>query len=711
MVMWFGATTLEVTPMKLERIVTCLWSSMLAFLLSFASIACLATAFEMAVDMKAMVLCCVIAAAVSSVCYSLPLGAVPLGGAALAAGFLWRNGQLLNSVEALLFRLSRQYNKAYEWKVIRWSTNTADEMELMLTLALCMLGVLIAMVAAWTVCRRKPTTPAILFSLLPLFLCLVVTDTVPSLPWLYFLLLGIGMLLLTGTVRRQDEEQGNRISAVIALPVALALLILFAACPQDRYRGQEAAKHMVDTVINMEPFRSILENFSESGTTGTSIDGRSVNLKTVGVRLETRSEILRVNTERSGTLYLRGRALDAYDGVTWTDSGENASVLNWPVSGEWQTDEIVITTRYAHRMMYLPYYVTSRDLQYVGVGMENESKLSQYSFTCRPMADESVYRALYPTADTEMKSEWSWALLRQFLHLSDSTKNWAEPLAREITNGIKSPYHKALAIGDYVKNTAVYDTNTRRMPSRETDFAKWFLEDSDTGYCVHFATAATVLLQAAGIPARYVTGYMAPLSESLMTVVRAEDAHAWAEYWLPGYGWTILEATPAAGTEPTTTATTQQTQQPDQTDPTQPETTGDAAQTTKPVTQKPGGTNPGAKADLTIVWVLLGIALLIGAAEGQRGLRLYLRRRRKQKSTPNQLALLCWQEAVALANRLSERPPQELLELAMMAKFSQHTVTEEHIAQFEGYLADARQRLKKRGIFRRLWDRLVLVLY
>ena len=669
--------------MKIEKIVSGMWSCMLAFLLSFASVACLATAFEMTVDLKLIVLCCVIAAAVSSACYTLPLGAVPIGGVALAAGFLWRSGELLSCVEALLFRLSRQYNKAYDWKVIHWSTNTVDDMEPMLTMALCIIGVLIALVVAWTVCRRKPTTPATGLSLLPLMACLVVTDTVPSLPWLYFLLLGIGMLLLTGTTRRQDEEQGNRLSAVIALPVALSLLIMFAACPQDTYRGDETAREMIDALINMEPIRSIVEHFSETGTSGTSIDGRTVNLKNVGIRLESKAEILRVNAMTENVLYLRGRALDAYDGVTWTESGKSTSVLNWPVSGDQHTDEIVITTRYAHRMLYVPYYVTSRDLQYVTVGLENEKKLTQYSFSCREMPDESVYRALYPTADTANQSEWSWELLRQFLQLSDSVKNWAEPLARELVGNVKSPYDKAQIIGDYVRNSATYDTNTRRMPSKETDFAKWFLEDSDTGYCVHFATAATVLLQAAGIPARYVTGYIADLSDSYMAVVRAEDAHAWAESWLPGYGWTILEATPSAIPEETTVATTEQTQATTQPDSTQPEETQATHTETKPVTQQPQTEKPSQPADLTAVWILLAVATLVGIAEGQRGLRLWLRRRRRAKAPPNQLALIYWQDVVTLSNRLSERPEQELLELAMYAKFSQYTVTEEQLAQFE----------------------------
>ena len=65
-------------------------------------------------------------------------------------------------------------------------------------------------------------------------------------------------------------------------------------------------------------------------------------------------------------------------------------------------------------------------------------------------------------------------------------------------------------------------------------------------------------MQAAGIPARYVTGYYVNVTQGEQITVYSNQAHAWAEYWLPGYGWTVLEATPpdfAAEPEETTEAT------------------------------------------------------------------------------------------------------------------------------------------------------------
>jgi transglutaminase-like putative cysteine protease len=63
-----------------------------------------------------------------------------------------------------------------------------------------------------------------------------------------------------------------------------------------------------------------------------------------------------------------------------------------------------------------------------------------------------------------------------------------------------------------------------------------FLFDTRRGFCEHYASAFTMLLRAAGIPARVVTGYQGGEinpSGGYM-IVRQSDAHAWAEALLDG---------------------------------------------------------------------------------------------------------------------------------------------------------------------------------
>lgn len=72
-----------------------------------------------------------------------------------------------------------------------------------------------------------------------------------------------------------------------------------------------------------------------------------------------------------------------------------------------------------------------------------------------------------------------------------------------------------------------------------------FLFRTRTGFCGHYASAFATLMRAAGIPARVVTGYHGgewnPIGQYL--IVRQSDAHAWAEIWIDGRGWTRYDPT------------------------------------------------------------------------------------------------------------------------------------------------------------------------
>ncbi|OPZ13147.1 MAG: Protein-glutamine gamma-glutamyltransferase [Alphaproteobacteria bacterium ADurb.BinA280] len=78
-----------------------------------------------------------------------------------------------------------------------------------------------------------------------------------------------------------------------------------------------------------------------------------------------------------------------------------------------------------------------------------------------------------------------------------------------------------------------------------------FLFDSKEGYCEHYASAFTVMMRMAGIPARVVTGYQGgeynPLGDYWL--VRQSDAHAWSEVWIANRGWVRIDPTAAVAAE------------------------------------------------------------------------------------------------------------------------------------------------------------------
>ncbi len=88
---------------------------------------------------------------------------------------------------------------------------------------------------------------------------------------------------------------------------------------------------------------------------------------------------------------------------------------------------------------------------------------------------------------------------------------------------------------------------TLRPPLAGEDPVDEFLFGSRRGFCEHFAAGFTVLMRAAGVPARIVTGYQGgeynPVGDYL--VVRQRDAHAWTEVWLGVDGWVRVDPTAA----------------------------------------------------------------------------------------------------------------------------------------------------------------------
>lgn len=118
-----------------------------------------------------------------------------------------------------------------------------------------------------------------------------------------------------------------------------------------------------------------------------------------------------------------------------------------------------------------------------------------------------------------------------------------EKLALEITAGLESDYDKARAIERWFKDAGfVYDMDF--VPEEST--VEYFLFESKRGICTDFATATTLLLRAAGIPARYTEGFV--LSEDILDEygrfnVTPAQAHAYSTAYIQGAGWIEIDGT------------------------------------------------------------------------------------------------------------------------------------------------------------------------
>jgi transglutaminase-like putative cysteine protease len=107
-----------------------------------------------------------------------------------------------------------------------------------------------------------------------------------------------------------------------------------------------------------------------------------------------------------------------------------------------------------------------------------------------------------------------------------------------------SPSEKVEAVAAYFRRNFRYSTWRGERPRRESALEE-FLLNSRAGHCEYFATATTLLLRAAGVPARYAVGYSVQEWSRLEQryIVRARHAHSWTLAYVDG-AWRDVDTTP-----------------------------------------------------------------------------------------------------------------------------------------------------------------------
>lgn len=703
--------------MKSEKFGKVLASVLLAALISRSAIGCLHTGFDLHLQAPELLwTVCGIAAVIGGVCFLFKWGmAAVLCLLAVWTGYLWRQGEAGRQILLLIQQISAVYDGAYNWGVFRFVDVAQSGPYTDLPLQL--LGVVTALWVGYAICRGRRTWPAVAVSVVPLLLCLVVTNTVPREKWLFGLLLGLMLLVLTASVRRQDREQAAKLVWLLALPAAAALAALFLLIPQKNYVNQsEEIRDRILTFVESLPER-VEDVTREVASAVNPGEGTSVNLKTLGRQSSLSYPVMEVTSDFGGVVYLRQQDYDSYTGTGWTATRMRSEEFVY--SGE-NAGAVRIRTRTGQESRFLPYY-PQEPVALIGGSADNENRKKEYTVSRYVLPDN--WRSLVRQRSQgywESEIEFTAALeasryldSARYLLLPLETKERARELLVGILAGEGSATDEAETIAAYVRSSADYDKNTDRMPQEAEDFALWFLEQSETGYCVHFATAAVVLLRAADIPARYVTGYMVTCEAGETVTVTADTAHAWAEYYEPQLAcWIPLEATPSDGLPQTHgTEPVQSQERPTHPSETQPPPEADAPIPTQTQTQTQVPQPSAPKKQIRIPVGLVAAVILVLMTLVQRQVRLALRRIRREKSSPNDLALLLWREGVLLAKLQGEPVPNRLKVLAQKAKFSQHTLTDRELAELEDYISGSMEVLEDRPWYLRLVYRYIFAAY
>lgn len=113
---------------------------------------------------------------------------------------------------------------------------------------------------------------------------------------------------------------------------------------------------------------------------------------------------------------------------------------------------------------------------------------------------------------------------------------------------------KLYYIKNWLKNNCEYSLSAGKLPIGE-DFINYFIENKK-GSCSHFASTAAIMCRYAGIPARYVEGYIikpkdfpygTQTGQSATVDITDTRGHAWVEIYIDGFGWYPVEFTSGYG--------------------------------------------------------------------------------------------------------------------------------------------------------------------
>ena len=380
------------------------------------------------------------------------------------------------------------------------------------------------------------------------------------------------LLIYAATSGNQEEESARAPRPSLWLvPAAAALLALSALlAPQEGTKVPalaQAAERLREAIndrffFQQERARYTLESDGWMPQGERRLGGRPQPSEQVIMQVET-----------ADTVYLRGTIQDTYTGAAWYD-GISARRYYWSsLRYRGLRDEVTQTgyplgAELPLRHVAVRYLAAGASTLFVPQrlrSLETGERMTLYFnrgsevFITRNLQSGDAYSAEYVSmlaTDSGMA-----ALAEQHAHLDDPLYQAAvdaytslpghiqqevHDIAAAVTANCTTPWQKATALRDYLRQNYAYTLDVETPPS-DVDFVAWFLLAERKGYCTYFASAMTVLCRMAGLPARYVEGYVVRPEAGGAATVRGTNAHAWTEVYLNGLGWVTFDATPGWG--------------------------------------------------------------------------------------------------------------------------------------------------------------------
>ena len=489
--------------------------------------------------------------------------------------------------------------------LLSYSDSESLSVRFCVTLVLILVGVyLIAIVSAFFYRRRRS---AVFIALTAPFVMLpLVVGRLGYFSNLFTYLIVAIAIVGTRHLRTDatDRRMRQKLSLLLMIIGLLSGAVSYVVMPPEKYeRNENKIVETRNTVVALASWESgDVFTWFKTYFNGDSIDyGEIGNKKEITYTGETMLKISgSVNTEHG--MYLKGYVGDVYEENKWSSLLENESYKadlqdldsggvtldNWHVQlrnelgdsetsgakGLWNTSLLRIRNIGFGYGNYLIPYLPAGAFKYEENGRSAIDTpgidyiieyYSVYPIVLRRdllAGNYSLANAVFWKENKEERQRLTDFAKRHYLQVPDSLKQVCEnfkaylkqneDLWQRLEQGRVSENELIKAVKEYIMKDTTYTLAPGKTPSGR-DTVEYFLNESKKGYCVYYATAATILLRSIGIPARNAEGVyiskdkLADCTANHEIAVQDQDAHAWVEVYQENYGFVPLEVTPGIG--------------------------------------------------------------------------------------------------------------------------------------------------------------------
>lgn len=357
------------------------------------------------------------------------------------------------------------------------------------------------------------------------------------------LLIGSGVGIYCSSARKGEISRGQReLTAAVVICLSVVIGYLWLREP------------MIKLTESPETFQKDVKAFLErkrivSGGVGSGKIGEADEL----VQGEEEQLRLICNEKPNQALYLRGFVGGEYENSEWRKKKisslkgktgqEGEELLARPFELLKETEQVkrltVQVQKANPKYRYEPYFSAYEDAAVYGDSFAEGGERSYETKFCTASEKKVLKR--------KGQEDYDAVVEKTYLEVPDSVAGGLRQAAEETAGDDMEEICRK--IHTYLSENTVYTLKPGRTPVGK-DSVLYFLNENKKGYCMHYAAAAALLLRLQKIPARFVSGYLVEpglfqkTGNGYQAVLTGGEAHAWAEYYVDGFGWVPFEATP-----------------------------------------------------------------------------------------------------------------------------------------------------------------------